>query len=251
MRKRVFHTLLKYRMAYLSMPFLFMILGYGIIFMIVSPGIEFLQAAISMVMVKEEISTDTELKTIYQPESHSRKEITFTGNGKVAETMTVPGQGEATAEEETISVSELQFPEAGTHYAMLSCARIQLEVPVYWGDTKEILQAGIGQFAGSFLPGFGRSILLSGHNTTFFKPLEQIEEGDTVICRTNYGEYRYLVREVLIQSAEEAQEELDEMLSYSEETLIMYTCFPFTPFAGKKDKRLFVYADKILGPKVE
>ncbi len=246
MKKKFFR-----RMAYLIMPFLFMILGYGIIFVMVLPKIDLMRIAVSMVLTREDTNPEPELKTIYQPELSKEKKLPVTGDGRAMETMRTQEERKEAARAEVFSIGELQFPEPGTHYAMLSCDRIQLEVPVYWGDTKEILHAGVGQFAGSFLPGFGRSILLSGHNTTFFKPLEQAEAGDIIICRTNYGEFRYLVEEILIMTAEEAQNQLDEMLSHREETLIMYTCYPFGPFAGNKDKRLFVYADKIEGPTVE
>jgi sortase A len=133
---------------------------------------------------------------------------------------------------------------------MLTCERIQLEVPVYWGDTTKILSAGVGQYMGSFLPGFDRSILLSAHNTSYFKPIEQIQVGDIVAYGTNYGEFQYIVEEVTIMSVGEAEDMLDHLLALHEEKLIMYTCYPFQSLVGSKDKRIFVFANKLTGPRV-
>jgi sortase A len=41
------------------------------------------------------------------------------------------------------------------------------------------------------------------------------------------------------------------MLSYQQEKLIIYTCYPFETLVGTKQERLFVFADKISGPTVE
>jgi sortase A len=49
----------------------------------------------------------------------------------------------------------------------------------------------------------------------------------------------------------DAKEMQEELLSYEEEKLIMYTCYPFETLVGTKQDRLFVFADKISGPVVE
>ncbi len=256
MKRKMFRGL-----VYLCFSFLLLLVGCGIILKLMFPGINILYGINSMVSRKEDIGIGPELKSIYQPELSAEEGTRALEDGKspygtagfrLGEGADANGAQEADEQEvETVSMNELQFPDLGMHYAMLFCARIQLEAPVYWGDTKEILHSGVGQYTGSFLPGFGRSILLSGHNTSFFKPLEKIEEGDIVTCRTNYGEYRYVVKEMLVMSAEDAQRQMDGILSSREEVLIMYTCYPFESIAKNRDKRLFVYADKVQGPLIK
>ncbi len=60
--------------------------------------------------------------------------------------------------------TDVEWPEPGDHYAQLECDRIELDAPVYWYDTPEILAAGVGQSIASKPPGYGRLVLLSAHN---------------------------------------------------------------------------------------
>jgi sortase A len=152
---------------------------------------------------------------------------------------------------ETVKITDIDFPDLGSQYAMLTCEQIQLEVPVYWGDTKGILEVGVGQYIGSFLPGFERSILISGHNNSYFKPLQFIETGDVLVCDTSYGQYKYKVSTVTVMKAREAAASLDGMLSFKKEKMILYTCYPFDLLPVNKENRLFVFAEKISGPEVQ
>lgn len=252
-------------MAYVYMPFLFMLLGYALIYIAAAPGVRMLDAAGEMVLSKEIPNFNQQLKSIYRPYQNTETIAIQQGNGNNDSSSTDNLQDASTensaSEDATtayiaspnysIPVSIIQFPEQGTHFAQLSCESIGLDAPVFWGDTNEILRAGVGQFMGSFLPGFDRSILLSAHNTTFFKPLKLINEGDVVTLRTNYGAFSYEVKKVEVIPASEAKQMLDDMLSYDEEKLIMYTCYPFETLVGTKTDRLFVFADKISGPTVK
>ncbi len=236
-------------MAYIYMPFLFAVLGYSIMYVIAAPSMRLLFSAFSI----SELPYDKyELKKIYKPDAWYREKLSrdylsrpfieeLQPENKAAQTFNV---------EKTVNIKDIQYPKLGEQYAMLTCKRIELEVPVYWGDTTKILNAGVGQFMGSFLPGFDRSILLSAHNTTYFKPIEQIQVGDIVICDTNYGEFQYIVDEVSIMNVEDAEDMLNRILALPEEKLIMYTCYPFQSIVGNKEKRIFVFADKLTGPRV-
>lgn len=217
-------------MAYLYMPLIFTILGYTLIYVAAHPVLEMLQAVGSMVVAKEIPDFNKDLKSIYNPDES--KDL-------------------AQEAKDTISVKDIQFPDNGTRYGNLTCERIDLDAPVYWGDTNDILKVGVGHFMGSFLPGFNKSILLSAHNTTYFKPLQNIEVGDIITYNTNYGEYKYKVSEFEVVEASELNAKRNELLSYDKEQLMMYTCYPFKTLVGTKTQRLFIYADKISGPTVE
>ncbi len=242
------HKLIRF-MAYIYMPFLFAVVGYSILYFIAAPSIRLF---ISTISISELPYEKHELKRIYTPDAWYREKLSRDNLNKpfIGEPQPDSDVAQTFNEEKTVNIKDIQYPKLGEHYAMLSCKRIQLEAPVYWGDTTRILNAGAGQFMGSFLPGFDRSILLSAHNTTYFKPIEQIQVGDIVIYDTNYGEFQYIIDEVSIMNVKDAEDMLERILALPEEKLIMYTCYPFQSFAGKKEKRMFVFADKLTGPRV-
>jgi sortase A len=215
------------------------------------PMLTMLQATGSMVIANEMPKFNQELKSIYDPSVRNEIETLNQVAEEVDQESGSDSSREVITSDQAISITDIQFPEHGTHFANLSCERIELDASVYWGDTDEILKAGIGQYMGSFLPGFDRTILLSAHNTTYFKPLQFIKVGDTIIFNTNYGMYEYKVAEVQVMHVNEAKDMQDEMLSYEQEKLIMYTCYPFETLVGTKQERLFVFADKLSGPVVE
>lgn len=218
-------------MAYVCMPLFFTVFGYLFVYIAAAPVLEMLQAVGSMVVAKEIPSFHSELASIYDAASNEAQAQVESGN---------------------IAVEDIEFPDNGTHYGKIACDRIELEAPVYWGDSNTILKAGVGHFMGSFMPGYGKSILLSGHNTTYFKPLKYIKTGDVLTYNTNYGVFEYQVAEVKIINLSEIDSATrNEMLSYQEETLILYTCYPFETLVGTKTDRLFVFAEKLSGPTVE
>jgi len=239
-------------MAYVYMPLIFTILGYIIIYIAAAPMLTMLQATGSMVIAKEIPDFNQDLKSIYNPTASQEivalQQVIVEDVNQEIETVNI---SEEVKVDNVISIKDIQFPDHGTHFANLSCERIKLDAPIYWGDTNEVLKAGVGQYMGSFLPGFCKTILLSGHNTTYFKPLQFIEVGDVIIYNTNYGDFEYMVADVQVIHSSDAKNMQEEMLSYKQEKLIMYTCYPFETLVGTKQERLFVFADKISGPSIE
>ncbi len=141
----------------------------------------------------------------------------------------------------TDMVSEIQVPSYGTHYGNIYSERINLEAPIYMGDSESILLEGVGHYTASGMPGGGKPILIGGHDITFFAPLEWIEPGDMVTLKTNYGQFEYKVTKTLITDP------LDTTaydLSLEKEQLILYTCYPFGQVVGDRD-RFFVYCEKV------
>lgn len=211
-------------MAYIYMPLIFTVIGYGILYIAAAPVFELLYNIGSMIMVQEIPDFQTNLENIYS-----------------VPVVSVNQQSD------TIPVSDVQWPLFGQQYGELTCERIELSSPVYFGDNNDILRVGTGQYIGSFIPGYGRVILLCAHNTTFFKPLQYVKVGDVFTFKTSYGVYQYKVTETRI--ADHQDSSAYDLLK-EEEQLILYTCYPFETLAGTKTDRLFVYADKIAGPTV-
>ena len=53
-----------------------------------------------------------------------------------------------------------------------------MDAPVYYGDTNSILNQGVGTYvdsSGAGIPGESKTILMAGHNNTFFNDLQSVE----------------------------------------------------------------------------
>ena len=96
------------------------------------------------------------------------------------------------------------YPEYGTQYATIKIDKIDLELPVYFGDTLEILKKGVGHSSGSYFPGEGGSIIYMGHNSKkMFRRFSELQIGNEIKITTNYGEYTYKIYDMqLIKETE-------------------------------------------------
>ena len=210
-------------MAYVYMPLFFTIIGYGIVYVAALPILDVISSYGSLIISSDTPNFDNDqLRSIF--EAPVNKE-----------------------DRTTIPASEVTMPTAGTLYAHISCTKAGLDAPIYFDDSDAILKNGVGQYTGSSIPGFGLPILLAGHNTTYFLPLQNIEVGDIVIITTSYGIYKYQITATKIVSKNLASA---YDLAQKKEQLIMYTCYPFN-MLGTLANRYFVYGDKISGPVID
>ena len=200
--------------------------------------------------VETETSSETEKETASEKETSTETETSSESEKETSAETEVQPVTEP-AQEPYIRVADVEFPVTGTQYAHIDCERIGLDAPVYWYDTNDILANGVGQSIASFLPGFGRVITLSGHNTTYFRCLENIEEGDVIHFDTNYYPYEYTVTKVEVLDETQFRDTLIEKINAENEELVMYTCYPFYAITGRKTQRLVVFADRTKGVNVK
>ncbi len=147
---------------------------------------------------------------------------------------------------DTIDASEVDFPTINKQFGELKINKRDIDVKLFFGDGAIPLRNGVGVYAGSFIPGYGKTILVAGHNNTYFNGLKNVKTGDIVKINTSYGNYEYKVSGTKILNADN-KKAYD--LSADKENLILYTCYPFDTL-GLTEKRFFVYAEKISGPKI-
>ena len=134
------------------------------------------------------------------------------------------------------------YPKYGSIYATLKIPSISLELPVYFGDTKEILSKGVGHYSGSFFPGENCSIIMGAHNNAgYFRELPSIKKEDVIIIDTVYGVYKYQTYDMkIVQMTDE-----DKIpIVRGDEVLMLYTCYPVTA-VGFTSQRYVVYARKV------
>lgn len=133
----------------------------------------------------------------------------------------------------------LNYPTYGSKYATLKIPSINVELPVYYGASYNILKSGIAHDDSSFFPGEGGSVIMAGHNfKTFLANLPNAKIGDKIILDTNYGTFEYEINDTKIVH-ETATNEVP--VQKEEEKLMLYTCWPIGNI-GHASQRYVVYA---------
>ena len=211
--------------AYIIMPVLFAIIGYALLAAALIPVWKMASTAVGMIISDDTPVFTPQLTSIYVP------------NAAKAEPV----------EESYINIENIEMPVAGAQYGHISCDAIQLDAPLYWDDSLEVLRYGAGQNIASFMPGFGRIMIIAGHNSTFFNVLQNIEVGNVIDIDTNYCAYQYEVKSVKVYDENDLEELFLKHMQEEEETLYMYTCYPFTAHVGRRTDRFLVTAKRISG----
>lgn len=136
----------------------------------------------------------------------------------------------------------VNYPEYGTQYATIKIDKIDLEAPVYYGDTLEILKKGVGHSSGSYFPGEGGSIIYMGHNSKkMFRRFSELQIGNEIKVTTTYGEYTYKIYDMQLIK----ETEVDKLpIQKDKEILMVYTCYPFNNI-GYATQRYVVYAELV------
>lgn len=147
-------------------------------------------------------------------------------------------QEETTINEEKNTLEH--YPEYGTKYATITIDKIDVELPVYFGDTLDILKKGVGHSSGSYFPGEGGSIIYMGHNSKkMFRRFSELQIGNEIKVTTTYGEYTYKIYDMKLIK----ETELDKLpIQREKEILMVYTCYPFNN-VGYATQRYVVYAE--------
>lgn len=151
------------------------------------------------------------------------------------------------ATEGNLYYGEVRFPEVGNQFGEVICEDIDLTAPMYYGDSEEILEKGVGVYTAGSIPGEKGTILAGAHDSTYFAALENIKVSDVITVKTTYGIFEYQVSDIQIVdiSTEAWSMESDE------EQLVLYTCYPFGATESARTQRYFVYAEKLTGPDIK
>ena len=133
----------------------------------------------------------------------------------------------------------INYPNYGTQYATIEIPRIDVNLPVFFGDTLDILKSGVGHSTGSYFPGEGGSIIYMGHNSkNVFRRFSELQVNDKIIVKTDYGTFNYNIYNMQIVK----ETEIDKTpIQSDEEILMVYTCYPFNNI-GYATQRYVVYA---------
>ncbi len=160
----------------------------------------------------------------------------------LADTVSIDSSKKKEVKETTIDKEKKliqNYPQYGTKYATIEIPKIDVNLPVYFGDTLEILKKGVGHDSGSYFPGEGGSIIYMGHNSkNVFRRFSELQIGNEIIVKTTYGKYKYKIYDMKLIKETEG----DKLpIQKDEEILMVYTCYPFVNI-GHATQRYVVFA---------
>lgn len=144
--------------------------------------------------------------------------------------------------EGVISRDKFIEPVAYEQYGFVICDEIGLNAPLYYGDSENVLNIGAGHSLSSHMFGESGTILVGGHDTTFFKCLDKLKKNMTVTVKTYFGVFEYKVSESKIVQGS------DYEMNDEKEQLVLYTCYPIGKVTDNRSEKILFICDKVSGP---
>lgn len=133
------------------------------------------------------------------------------------------------------------YPNVGDYIGSLSIPALELELPIYQGTDDDELEKGVGHFLQSVLPGEMDNCVLSGHRTTVFNTLGELEIGDRLTVQTSAGTFTYEVTGTRIVD----KDDKTVIVPTDHAVLTLTTCYPFV-YIGSAPDRFIVSADLVV-----
>ncbi len=209
------------RKSYIALPILFSILTAGILYLTVWPAVEPYYGLFSLLLSNEAKQEYNGVNLMEQLE-----------------------KGEALADQEHISVKDIQFPKEDDQYGEITIEGTSVKAPVFYGDAPKQLNQGVGTYSYGYLPGQQRTVMMAAHTNTWFADLGSAKIGSMITVKTHYGTYQYKIVDAQVK---DHQDTTAYDFSRTDENIILYTCYPFGSI-GVTPERYFVYGEYVSGP---
>lgn len=133
--------------------------------------------------------------------------------------------------------------EQNDRIGRIEISKIDVDLPIFFGASEDVLQIGVGYMEESSLPGSGKSTrsLLAGHRglpsgELFFR-LNELKEGDSFVIYTSGKELYYEVCDVQVIRPEETEV---LQVQKGKELVSLITCTPY----GINTHRLIVTGER-------
>lgn len=216
--------------SFIILPIVFFAGIYLVMYAALSPSLGTIFSAAGMMFSDSEKDYSTEYKNIFVPVSDNSALSSDSANGS-----------------RYIDIDKIEYPRYGNQFGELIIEDCGIESKLFFGDGDVALRNGVGVYSGSFIPGYGKTILVAGHNNTYFNGLKYAQEGQTAVIRTSYGNYEYKITGTAVKKS---NDKTAYDLKADNENLVMYTCYPFDEL-GLTSYRFFVYAKYVSGPVIQ
>lgn len=145
-------------------------------------------------------------------------------------------------EEASFDLQQWDMPDDVFGY--LKIDRMNLEVPIYLGASKENMSKGVVHLSQTSLPigGINTNAVIAGHRgmrkTDMFRHIETLRTGDTIVIRNPWETLTYRVTEAM----QIEPDEIDKVLIQEGKDLVtLLTCHPYPV----NNKRYVVYCERV------
>src|ERR1700761_1411445 len=155
-------------------------------------------------------------------------------NARLDELRANAHEGSATAEVEKVSSGDAN---SATLLGRIEIPRVGVSAIVEEGESDSTLAQSVGHLAGTALPGQKGNVALAAHRDTYFRDLEDIQNGDEVYFTTATAIYKYEVDDLSVV----APDDVSVIAPTNDSRLTLITCYPFH-YVGPAPKRFVVTA---------
>jgi sortase A len=125
----------------------------------------------------------------------------------------------------------------GDALVRLTITKINLDAVIVEGTSRKSLKLGPGHMEDSPLPGNSGNSVIVAHRDTFFRHLDELQDGDEIDLRRQGEVYRFVVTGRRIAEPTD----LSALRQSSSVQLTLITCYP-THYVGPAPQRLVVVA---------
>lgn len=146
------------------------------------------------------------------------------------------------ASQQAMTAPRVAVVPVGFPIATLEIPRLGLSVVVAEGSTSAVLRRAVGHIESSSRLGEPGNVVLAGHRDTFFRPLENVREGDLIILEHHAGRQHYEVEWTKIVEPAETS-----VMAPAPAALTLVTCYPFR-YVGNAPERFVVRATALGEP---
>lgn len=220
---------------FIILPIIFSLIILGLCYLIVIPSAQNFLDLTSMFFSDAEKDFSTDYTSIFVPVAEESEDTSSENSTSVVK------------EPKSVPLSSITYPKIGEQFGEIIIEDCQIHAKLFFGDGNVELNNGVGIYPGSFIPGYGKTMLMAGHNNTYFNGLKYAKVGQKVKIRTSYGNYTYEITDIKVK---DHNDRTAYDLAAQTENLIMYTCYPFDEL-GLTPNRCFVYAKFVSGPVID
>ncbi len=132
------------------------------------------------------------------------------------------------------------YPELGEKIGTITLESLGISWPIIEGTAEAQLSRGVGHYVGSVLPGVIDNSILSGHRSTVFGRLGELQKGDRILIDTDAGVFVYEIRKFEVVD----RDDQTVIQPSAEPTLTLTTCYPFGNL-GNTTQAYIVTADLV------
>jgi sortase A len=159
------------------------------------------------------------------------------GSGETLEAMVATPDVELWAEKRIREFEESLRVEGDPPLAVMTIAKLGIQVPVYDGADDFNLNRGVGRIKGTAMVSEAGNLGIAGHRDGFFRGLKDIAIGDAIDLLTLSGKEFYTVSAIEIVDPSDVW----VLAPSAEKTITLVTCYPFY-YVGHAPQRYIVKA---------